>query len=210
MASNIPLITRRELVVAMSVFAVGCAQDDSSDDGATPTVTDEPDSNGDDVGMPVTGEVTQIGALTLTSPAFDDGERIPEKYAYAEDNVNPPLVIDHVPEAARSLALVVDDPDAVEPAGSVWEHWVVWNIPPDTSTIPEDWSPDVAVEGTNDYGSTGYGGPNPPDTEHRYRFKLFALDTTLDLSRETDAEALEAAVVDHVVEQTQLVGTYPA
>lgn len=69
---------------------------------------------------------------------------------------------------------------------------------------------DVAVEGTNDYGSTGYSGPNPPDTEHRYRFKLFALDTTLDLSRETDAKALEAAAVDHVVEQTQLVGTYPA
>lgn len=80
MSSNIPQISRRELVVAMSVFTVGCAQDDSSDDGATPTVTDEPDSNRDDVGTPVTGEVTQIGALTLTSPAFDDEERIPETY----------------------------------------------------------------------------------------------------------------------------------
>lgn len=138
MASKIPRITRRELVVAMSIFAVGCSQDGSSDDGATSTVTHEPDSNGDDTGTPVAGEVSQIGAITLTSPAFDDGERIPEKYGYVEDNVNPPLEIDHVPEAARSLALVVDDPDAFEPAGKVWGHWVVWNIPPDTSTIPED------------------------------------------------------------------------
>ena len=150
-----------------------------------------------------------MGDLTLTSPAFDDGERIPEKYGYEAENVNPPLETENVPDGVESLALIVDDPDAVEPAGKVWDHWVVWNIPPEMTTIPEDWSPSDATEGTNDYGTVGYGGPNPPDREHRYRFKLSALDTTLDLPSETDAEALESAMDAHVLEQTQLDGTYP-
>ncbi len=93
-----------------------------------------------------------MGDLTLESPAFDDGERIPEEYGYTETNVNPPLEIDGVPDDADSLALVVDDPDAKEPAGTVWDHWIVWNVPPETGTIPEAWDPDDATEGTNDYG----------------------------------------------------------
>ncbi|WP_435345984.1 YbhB/YbcL family Raf kinase inhibitor-like protein [Haloarchaeobius sp. HRN-SO-5] len=151
-----------------------------------------------------------MGDLTLTSQAFQDGERIPEQYGYRAENVNPPLDIDGVPDDAESLALVVDDPDAVKPAGKVWDHWVVWNVPPDTRRIPEGWDAAGATEGTNDFGERGYGGPNPPDREHRYRFKLFALDTTLDLSGDADAEALGEAMDGHVLAQTQLDGTYPA
>ena len=193
-------LRRRMLLLCAGALATGCLDSDG-DDGE-----DQPGEN-DNV---VTGELENMGDLTLTSPAFEDGERIPEQYGYTAANVNPPLSIESVPEAAESLALVVDDPDAVEPAGKVWDHWIVWNVPPGTTTIPEDWSPSEAAEGTNDYGEVGYGGPNPPDREHKYRFKLFALDTTLDLPPETDAEALGEAIDGHVIAQTQLDGTYPA
>lgn len=148
--------------------------------------------------------------LSLTSPAFDDGDRIPEEYGYTERNVNPPLEIGGVPDDAESLSLIVDDPDAKEPAGKVWDHWIVWNVPPGTETIPADWDADDAAEGTNDYGDPGYGGPNPPDRAHTYRFDLYALDTTLDLGTDADADALEDAMDGHVLAQTRLEGTYPA
>ncbi|WP_181691125.1 YbhB/YbcL family Raf kinase inhibitor-like protein [Natronomonas sp. LN261] len=151
-----------------------------------------------------------MNELTLTSPAFADGGRIPEQHGYEAENVNPPLEIENVPDGAESLALVVDDPDAVEPAGKVWDHWVVWNIPPGTARIPEGWTPEDATEGANDYGETGYGGPNPPDREHRYRFELFALDAQLELPPGTDADALRSAIEDAVIERTRLDGTYPA
>jgi Raf kinase inhibitor-like YbhB/YbcL family protein len=148
--------------------------------------------------------------LELTSPAFEDGARIPNEYGYQKRNVNPPLRIENVPDETSTLALVMDDPDAVEPAGKVWDHWIVWNIPPSRREIPQDWTPSEASEGRNDYGETGYDGPNPPDREHRYRFKLFALDTSLDLPSDTDAERLEDAVDGYVLAETQLDGTYPA
>jgi Raf kinase inhibitor-like YbhB/YbcL family protein len=166
-------------------------------------------ANGNETGNPARGEVTKMGGLSLSSSAFDDGEQIPDRYGYTAENVNPPLRVAGVPDGAASLALVMDDPDAVEPAGKVWDHWVVWNIPVTRTEIPENWTPDEAAEGTNDYGEVGYGGPNPPDREHRYRFKLFALDTTLDLPAETDADALGDAMAGHVLAQTQLDGTYP-
>ena len=146
--------------------------------------------------------------LTLSSPAFADGDRIPDRYGYTAANVNPPLDITAVPEAAVSLALIVDDPDAVEPAGTVWDHWLVWQIAPDRERIPEDWDVGSAVEGINDYGETGYGGPNPPDREHTYRFRLFALDSALELEAGADKAALEAAMDGHVLAEARLTGTY--
>jgi len=146
--------------------------------------------------------------LQLTSPAFANGDPIPDKYGYTVENVNPPLEIDGVPEEAKSLALVMDDPDAVEPAGKVWDHWVVWNIDPTTSTIPEDWNGSEAVQGWNDYGEQGYGGPNPPDREHTYRFRLFAIDQRLDLDTNTTKDQLESAMDGTVIAETQLEGTY--
>lgn len=144
----------------------------------------------------------------LTSPAFEDGEAIPDRYGYTEQNINPPLVLDDVPPAAESVALAMDDPDAMEPAGKIWDHWVVWNILPDRGQIPEGWDPAEAVEGANDYGENGYGGPKPPDRVHTYRFIASALDTTLDLPPGSSKADLESAMEGHVIEQAELEGTY--
>ncbi|WP_152042308.1 YbhB/YbcL family Raf kinase inhibitor-like protein [Salinigranum salinum] len=146
--------------------------------------------------------------LTLTSPAFADDETIPRRYGYTEENVNPPLTIGGVPDATESLALVVDDPDAVEPAGTVWDHWVVWNIPPETREIPEAWNAADVVEGQNDYGERGYGGPNPPDREHTYRFLLYALDTVLSLDPGATKDELQQAMEESLLEEALLEGTY--
>ena len=146
--------------------------------------------------------------IALTSPAFDDGEPIPRRYGYTEDDVNPPLFIDGVPEEAASLLLLVDDPDAVEPAGHIWDHWLVWDVSPDRETIPEDWSPESATEGQNDYGEQGYGGPNPPDGEHTYRFRLYALDAALGLSTSADRAAVTDAATGHILAKATLEGTY--
>jgi Raf kinase inhibitor-like YbhB/YbcL family protein len=151
-----------------------------------------------------------MAPLDLSSPAFDDGDPIPDEYGYEKRDVNPPLRIDGVPAEAASLALVMDDPDAMEPAGKVWDHWVVWNVDPDRSELPEDWDPAAsgAVEGVNDYGEDGYGGPNPPDRIHTYRFVLYALDRDLDLAAGATKAALEEAVAGHVLAEAELTGTY--
>ena len=148
--------------------------------------------------------------LDLASPAFGDGDPIPREYGYTERNVNPPLHVSGVPEGTASLALLVDDPDAVEPAGKVWDHWLVWNLPPDTVEIPADWEPSSvgAVEGQNDFGETGYGGPNPPDREHTYEFRLYALDTTLDVRAGAGRDEFEDAATGHLVASAGLSGTY--
>ncbi|MFB6185210.1 MAG: YbhB/YbcL family Raf kinase inhibitor-like protein [Haloarculaceae archaeon] len=147
--------------------------------------------------------------LSLSSPAFEDGGPIPEEYGYRERNVNPPLAIDGVPDTARSLVLIVDDPDAREPAGKIWDHWVVWNVAPDVGEIPENWSPPSEVgQGRNDYGESGYGGPNPPDREHTYRFLLYALDTTLSLDANATKDDVYDAAEGHVVAKANLEGTY--
>lgn len=144
--------------------------------------------------------------LSLTSPAFDDGGPIPEEYGYEEQNVNPPLHVAGVPEEAASLALVMDDPDAKPVAGKVWDHWVLYNIPAETTQIREDEAP--GVEGANDFGEAGYGGPNPPDKEHTYVFTLYALDTELDLSQGATKEEVENAMEGHVLAKDVLEGTY--
>lgn len=147
-------------------------------------------------------------SLTLSSPAFADGGSIPERYGYTRDDVNPPLEIEGVPDSAATLALVVDDPDAVEPAGKVWDHWVVWNIEPDRTTIPEDWDVSNAVQGLNDYGDREYGGPNPPDRVHTYRFKLYALDQELDIEPGATKERLENAMEGKILDEAHLEGTF--
>lgn len=124
------------------------------------------------------------------------------------ENVNPPLEIDDVPDDAASLVIVMDDPDAVEPAGQIWVHWLVWNVQPEPSTILEDWDPDEAVEGENDFGEIGYGGPSPPDEPHTYRIKLYALDAVLDLEEVATIDDLGEAIHERVVARTQLTGTY--
>lgn len=140
-------------------------------------------------------------SMQLTSSAFTD--EIPSVYSCDGQNVNPPLTISGTPVESKSLALIVDDPDA--PRGD-WVHWVVWNIDPGTTDITENSVP--GTEGTTDFGTAAWGGPCPPPGTHRYFFKLYALDTTLDLPSTSTKADLESAMQGHVLEQTELVGTY--
>jgi Raf kinase inhibitor-like YbhB/YbcL family protein len=146
--------------------------------------------------------------MEISSPAFSDGGEIPEKYGYKRDNVNPPLKFSGIPAEADSLALVVDDPDAKEPAGKIWDHWLIWNIPPETGGIGEGEQPIGSREGMNDFGDRGYGGPNPPDGEHTYRFKLYALNSELNIKDASEKGELENEMEGHIVEKAELEGTF--
>lgn len=149
--------------------------------------------------------------MNLASSAFSEGGPIPRKYTCEGRDVSPPLAWSAVPPAARSLALIVDDPDAPDPAAPkmTWVHWVLYNLPPEGTGIEEDGAPPPGtLEGLNDWKRTGYGGPCPPVGRHRYLHKLYALDTVLpDLRRPTRAK-LEAAMRTHVIAQATLIGTY--
>jgi len=151
-------------------------------------------------------------ALTVTSPVFTSGDSIPAKYTCDGKDIPPPLTWEGVPENARSLALIVDDPDAPDPKAPkrTWIHWVMYNMPPITTGLPEGGTPLPAgtMHGKNDWKRTGYGGPCPPIGRHRYFFKLFALDTVLpDLGQPTVAE-LEKAMEGHIVERAAIMGMY--
>jgi Raf kinase inhibitor-like YbhB/YbcL family protein len=139
-----------------------------------------------------------MSELSIASPAFSHQGRIPQKHTCDGADVNPPLSIADVPEKARSLALIVDDPDA--PAGT-WVHWVVWNIGPGTKEIPENSVPQGALQGTNDFRKPGYGGPCPPSGTHRYFFKLYALDASLSLKSGATKAELEKAMKGHFLAQ---------
>jgi len=146
--------------------------------------------------------------MKLISSEFDNGQMMPEKYGYTEENVNPPLSFADVPEEAESLVLIMDDPDALEPAGKVWDHWVVWAIDPDLREIPEDWDLGSAQGGKTDYGETEYGGPNPPDGVHTYQFRLYALDKELEFSEPPTKAELEEDMEGHVLARAKLEGNY--
>lgn len=143
--------------------------------------------------------------MKLTSPVFENNQNIPSKYSCDGEDVNPALQITEVPEATQSLVLIVDDPDA--PAGD-WVHWLMWNINPQLQEITENSIPQGAVQGTTDFGRTGWGGPCPPSGTHRYQFKLYALDTQLDLEPSAKKKDLEQAMQSHVLDQVVLVGLY--
>lgn len=143
--------------------------------------------------------------MKITSPAFANQESIPEKYTCDGADISPPLEFSDIPEDAESLALIVDDPDA--PAGT-WVHWTVWNISPDTTGIAEDSVPEDAQEGMTDFGQPGYGGPCPPSGEHRYFFKLYALDTELELDSSAGKKQLLDAMEGHKLAESELVGAY--
>ncbi len=153
----------------------------------------------------MTREVTGMGSFQISSPAFKHNQMIPSKHTCDGADVNPPLLIGNVPPEAKSLALIVDDPDA--PAGT-WVHWVLWNIDPKTGEIGENSVPVAAHQGTTDFRVRHYGGPCPPSGTHRYFFKLYALDTTLNLGPDTTKAALERAMKGHIVAQGELIGLY--
>ena len=147
--------------------------------------------------------------ISISSGAFEDGGQIPKKHGYKNKNRSPQLSFGgQLPADTKSLALIMDDPDAIKPAGKVWSHWLVWNIQPDTEQIKENSSPRGSVEGTTDFGSTGYGGPAPPDAEHVYVFALYALDTVLELPSTTTKKQLEKAIKRHILAKAELRGRY--
>ncbi len=145
------------------------------------------------------------GAFRISCPLFPDRGTIPPRYTCDGADESPPLTVEGVPPAAKSLALIVDDPDA--PRGT-WVHWVAWNIPPETPGIAEGSFPPGAVQGLNDFRTRRYGGPCPPSGTHRYYFKLYALDAMLSLGPDTTKADLEAAMKGHVVAKAEYVGRY--
>jgi Raf kinase inhibitor-like YbhB/YbcL family protein len=140
--------------------------------------------------------------LVIRSPAFENNKAIPSKYTPQGDNVNPRLLIDGIPEGTKSLALTIEDPDA---SPDTFYHWIIWNIPP-SGEIREHTAP--GVEGLNSDGQNIYTGPNPPSGTHRYLFKVYALDTMLDLSTDSTIDDLTAAIQGHILANGELIGTY--
>ena len=153
-------------------------------------------------------------SLKLTSTSFAHGDSIPAKYTCEGEDTSPPLHWDSIPDRARSLALIVDDPDAPDPKAPklTWVHWVLYNIPANTTGLPEGVAstslPAGTQEGLNDWKHPGYGGPCPPIGRHRYFHKLYALDTVLTGLKQPSKAQLEIAMKDHVIAKTELVGTY--
>ena len=143
-------------------------------------------------------------SMEITSDAFEDGGQIPSKYTCDGEDISPPLTISDVPESAACLSLVMDDPDA---PGQTFDHWIVWNIAPDTERVKEGEEPE-GVHGENDFGNLKYGGPCPPSGTHGYRFKIYALDQNLDLPEGSKKEELEEAMQGHVLAQDLLLGYY--
>jgi Raf kinase inhibitor-like YbhB/YbcL family protein len=143
--------------------------------------------------------------MKITSSVFQEGGDIPLKFSRDGQDINPALRIEGTPSSAKSLLLIMDDPDA--PVG-LFTHWLVWNIDPKTTEIAEKSVPKGAVQGTNDYPTLGYGGPQPPSGTHRYYFRIFALDQTLDLKAGAKRAEVDAAMRGHVIAQGQLMGRY--
>jgi Raf kinase inhibitor-like YbhB/YbcL family protein len=148
--------------------------------------------------------------IKLTSSAFEDGALIPVNYTCDGEDISPPLQWDTVPEETKTIALICDDPDA--PMGT-WVHWVLFNLPADIRELTENIPPDKtlpggAKQGITDFGRVGYGGPCPPSGTHRYFFKIYALDTEIQLSASADKAQLVEAMEGHILGQGQLVGKY--
>ena len=145
---------------------------------------------------------TNDNALEVRSTVFSQNGHIPGLYTCEGKNINPPIDISNIPEGTKTLAIIVEDPDA--PSG-VFDHWLAWNIRPNEA-IAEATNP--GISGTNSFGKTGYGGPCPPSGTHRYFFKVYALDTALELTVGSDKKALHKAMKGHILSEGELMGNY--
>ena len=156
------------------------------------------------------GKIEEIQAsvsntMKIRSTAFENNQPIPKKYTCDGDGINPPLAFSEIPQNAQSLVLIVDDPDA--PSGT-FTHWTIWNIDPGLLGISENSIPSGAIQGNSDAGKIGYVGPCPPSGTHHYFFKLFALDSKLDLSSGSKRKDLDQAMANHIIGNTEFVGLY--
>ncbi|MEM2918372.1 MAG: YbhB/YbcL family Raf kinase inhibitor-like protein [Candidatus Altiarchaeota archaeon] len=143
--------------------------------------------------------------MKIKSSAFEQNGKIPIKYTCQGQDINPPLEFSEIPKEAKSLALIMDDPDA--PLGT-WDHWIIWNIPPETKEILEGEIPKNAIQGQNSWKKNSYGGPCPPSGVHRYFFKLYALDTILNIKENSKKSDLEKAMQGHILAKAELIGLY--
>lgn len=153
-------------------------------------------------------------SFSLSSPAFTQAGNIPRRFTCEGEDVSPPLSWTHVPQGTKSLALIVEDPDAPDPARprQIWVHWILYNLPVTATGLPEDAAakglPEGTLSGGNDWHKTSYGGPCPPIGKHRYFHRLYALDTVLSDLRRPNKSALEQAMHGHILEEAVLMGTY--
>lgn len=161
--------------------------------------------------LAMTGAATLANAeMAITSSAFNEGDTLPTQYSCNGKDISPPLSFDNVPEGTKSFVLIMDDPDA--PSGT-WIHWVLYNLPADTQGLPENapseavWS-DGTMQGRNSWGDTKWGGACPPDGEHRYFFKLYALDTVLDLKKKSSLRKVKKAMKGHILAEAKLMAKY--
>ncbi|GIU69332.1 MAG: hypothetical protein KatS3mg002_0568 [Candidatus Woesearchaeota archaeon] len=148
---------------------------------------------------------SEVYNMRIYSPEFNDNSMIPKKFTCQGQDINPQLLFEDIPENAKTLVLIMDDPDA--PMGT-WVHWVLFNIPSDVTGIPEDSVPDNAVQGLNSWSKNNYGGPCPPSGTHRYFFKLYAIDTELALDDTATKKDVEQAMQGHIIEKAEYVGLY--
>lgn len=145
--------------------------------------------------------------MFIESSAFENGGIIPKKFGYKFENISPPISIGDVPKGTISLALIMDDPDAMAAVGKVWTHWILWNIDPEIKEISENSLPKNSITGKNDFGEVGYGGPAPPDKEHTYVFKLFALKIPINNTTLTKLE-LEEIMNSNIISSADLKGKF--
>lgn len=144
--------------------------------------------------------------FAVSSPEFGHSQEIPRVHGYKNGNARPGLEFSGVPDGCASLAVIMDDPDALAAVGKVWVHWTAWNIPP--SGLLKKVLPDGTVEGLTDFGESGYGGPAPPDKRHTYVFRVYALDVVLHLPPGASRPELDEAIKGHVLAEARLEGTY--
>ena len=137
-----------------------------------------------------------MSEFCIISGDFKEGEEIPKKFGYKHGNEKPDITIDHIPAGSKTLAVIMDDPDAMGAVGKVWVHWLYYELDDDQ------------INGKTDFGEIGYGGPAPPDKRHTYIFKAYALDTELDLKEGFSKQELEDAMKDHIIAEAKLTGTY--
>lgn len=191
---------RTLVVLAMALFLLAACASTETTQQAPAALTTIPT-----VGLP--GGTESVLSFALTSTAFEQGGPIPPKYSCDGEDISPPLAWDKPPAETRSLALIMDDPDA--PVGT-WVHWVVFAIPPELIALPEGMQgSELAVTvGENSWGRSDYGGPCPPSGTHHYFFKLYALDTALNLDKSASKKQVLAAMDGHILAEADLMGTY--
>ena len=202
------LFTSLLLGFSLAFLIAGCAQKEVSST-LLPNATAAPAKNTPENAQSQSPQASaQAGAFTLTSSAFQEGQEIPTQYTCDGENRSPSLSWTEPPEGAQSFALLVDDPDA-----RGFAHWVLYNLPPGTRSLPEGLPavselPDGSQQGVNGFGKAGYGGPCPPSGTHRYSFRLYALDKMLDIDPRMEKSGLEQAMAQHVLATGELIGKF--